>query len=254
MARGFATTAESMSLSRQEFVDRFLPVAQSVAESLGQDAITILAHAAHETSFGTRLPRREDGTSSNNYFGIKAGSQWTGDVAVNRTWEEVGGRRQSESAAFRAYASPEDSFKDYARLIQGGRYQSATQSGSAQEYFQRLVSSGYATDSRYVGSVMGVRNQVAALAESSASMESMATASTAVSSEIDRAASYTDQMASSLDETTIQAQALAAGHRDAYGEIEKQATQLGIVGARMVEIKRLESERNQLFGQAERRL
>ena len=54
-------------------------------------------------------------------------------------------------AKFRAYGSYEESFKDYARLInESPRYaQAKTQTGSAYAYASGLQRAGYATDPQY---------------------------------------------------------------------------------------------------------
>jgi hypothetical protein len=79
-------------------------------------AKAVLAHAALETGWGQHLPRGHDGASSNNLFGIKAGASWTGDSVSVPTLEYDGDVARRAQSRFRAYASPEASFEDYATL------------------------------------------------------------------------------------------------------------------------------------------
>ena len=72
-------------------------------------------------------------------------------MAAVTTTEFVNGVAQKVVAKFRAYASYEESFRDYARLItQSPRYaQASQQTASAQAYANGLQRAGYATDPDY---------------------------------------------------------------------------------------------------------
>lgn len=135
----------------QEFVQSLLPHAQAAAEKLGVSVRALLAHAALETGWGKHLPRQQDGASSFNLFGIKAGSSWSGASVRVPTLEVENGVTVRRREAFRAYDSPSDSFMDYARLIGGNpRYAAALGRGEDVRGFARaLQSAGYATDPDY---------------------------------------------------------------------------------------------------------
>ncbi len=137
--------------SPQEFVQSLLPHAQAAAEKLGVSVRALLAHAALETGWGKHLPRQADGASSFNLFGIKAGSSWSGERVRVPTLEVEHGVAVRRREAFRVYASPSDSFMDYARLIGGNpRYAAALGHGEDVRGFARaLQSAGYATDPDY---------------------------------------------------------------------------------------------------------
>jgi flagellar protein FlgJ len=134
-----------------EFVESLLPHAQAAAEKLGVSVRALLAHAALETGWGKHLPKRGDGVSSFNLFGIKAGSSWGGAKVTVPTLEVENGVTVRRREAFRAYASPADSFMDYAELIGGNpRYAKALGHGDDVRGFARaLQSAGYATDPHY---------------------------------------------------------------------------------------------------------
>ncbi len=146
----------------------FLRVHQSsarAAEALtGIPATFMVAQAAHETGWGRHEIRNADGSSSHNLFGIKAGAGWNGAVAEIITTEYVGGEAQKVSAKFRSYASYEDAFRDYARLLKDSpRYagvvaQAAANPASPQGFAQGLQRAGYATDPAYADKLTRVIN------------------------------------------------------------------------------------------------
>jgi len=141
----------------REFVTRLWPHARRAARALGVPPETLLAQAALETGWGRRVPRRADGASSHNLFGIKAGAGWRGPVAVVRTLEHGEGGLQPERARFRAYASPAEAFDDYVALVRTSpRYRAALAAGDAEGYLRALAAGGYATDPRYAEKVLAV--------------------------------------------------------------------------------------------------
>jgi flagellar protein FlgJ len=140
------------------FVETLLPHAQKAAKQLGVDAHLIVSHAALESGWGKRAIRHPDGRESYNLFGIKATGSWQGDSVATLTTEFVGGKAQKQVESFRSYASLEDAFSDYARLIQSSpRYQGALGSGGdAAAYGKALQQGGYATDPAYAQKLLAV--------------------------------------------------------------------------------------------------
>jgi len=67
--------------SADEFVNTMLPMAKEAADRIGVDPRYLVAQAALETGWGKSVMRAQDGSSSHNLFGIKAGSSWQGDSA-----------------------------------------------------------------------------------------------------------------------------------------------------------------------------
>lgn len=165
---GPSSTSGTSGLSRNAalpspaaaFVDRHSAAAQRAEQATGIPAAFMLAQAAHETGWGRKDIRNADGTPSNNLFGIKAGPGWSGAVAQITTTEYVGGVAQKVTAKFRAYASAEDSFADYARLMSTSpRYRGVLQNaGTAQGFAQGLQAAGYATDPAYADKLGRVIN------------------------------------------------------------------------------------------------
>jgi flagellar protein FlgJ len=123
--------------SADEFVNTMLPMAKSVM-------------------------RAQDGSSSHNLFGIKAGDSWTGDSARAITSEFRNGAMVKETAEFRSYASYKDSFHDLVTLLQSNnRYQDVVKSADNPEQFVReLQKAGYATDPNYANKISQIAKQM----------------------------------------------------------------------------------------------
>lgn len=163
-ARGVprASLEDAPAANREEFITRFLPHAEAASRQLGVAPATLLAHAALETGWGRSLPRAADGSSSFNFFGIKAGSSWSGARTDSRTVEFERGVAQSRVESFRAYDSPAQGFADYAQLLANSpRYAAAIGTGhDAAAFAQGLQSGGYATDPRYAEKLTAVAGSV----------------------------------------------------------------------------------------------
>ncbi|KLR59636.1 flagellar assembly peptidoglycan hydrolase FlgJ [Diaphorobacter sp. J5-51] len=136
---------------RDDFVQHHRAAAERVARSSGIPASFMLGQAGHETGWGKGEIRHKDGSNSFNLFGIKAGKGWTGKVAEVTTTEYINGAPRKVVAKFRAYDSFEESFRDYARLINDNpRYEKAREkTHSAVAYATELQKAGYATDPQY---------------------------------------------------------------------------------------------------------
>ena len=150
--------ARDPGASARQFIGRHAEAAQAVARSSGIPADFMLAQAAHETGWGRREIRGSDGSNSHNLFGIKAGAGWTGPTVTITTTEVIDGMPRKVRANFRAYASYEESFRDYARLIgTSPRYAEAMRStGDAAAFAGSLQRAGYATDPDYAGKLKRV--------------------------------------------------------------------------------------------------
>lgn len=144
--------------SAQEFVDKLMPLADKVAKELGVDPKVLLAQAALETGWGKHMVRDGSGENSFNLFNIKAGRSWDGEAKAARTLEFKDGVMVKETAKFRAYASYEDSFKDYVSFLKGSpRYQEAINAAAdPQKYLNLLQKAGYATDPKYAAKISSI--------------------------------------------------------------------------------------------------
>jgi flagellar protein FlgJ len=142
---------ENTSADQQAFLDNIAPFAREAADKLGVAPELVSAHAALESGWGQRPLKNSDGSSSNNLFGIKAGSGWHGGVAESATTEYVGGAALKTSARFRSYPDQASAFRDYAQmLISNPRFKGALEAGKdAHAFANALAKGGYATDPAY---------------------------------------------------------------------------------------------------------
>lgn len=155
-----ATPPEKFAKNTPErFVAEIWSHAQTAARELGVDPRALVAQAALETGWGRRTIQRNDGGSAHNLFGIKA-TGWKGERARVGTHEYTNGVKHSETADFRAYGSPAESFADYVRLLKNNpRYQQALAAGKDIAGFARgLQKAGYATDPGYAAKISAIAN------------------------------------------------------------------------------------------------
>jgi len=168
-AAGAAASAAGAALSPTQigFIASHQAAAKSAEAASGIPAAFMIAQAAHESGWGQRQIKLADGSSAHNLFGIKATPGWTGPVTEITTTEYVAGAAQKVSAKFRAYASDEESFRDYARLMkESPRYagvvaqaaQVPARAASAQGFADGLQRAGYATDPGYAAKLARVIN------------------------------------------------------------------------------------------------
>jgi flagellar protein FlgJ len=155
--------------SKEDFVRMMWPHAQRAGRALGVDPSALIAQAALETGWGRAVPTSSGGASSYNLFGIKAGASWEGATASVPTLEFEDGVAVRKVERFRAYASPAESFNDYARLIGSNpRYQNARGAGGDVAAFaSALQQGGYATDPNYAQKIVAVADEVRALTHTS---------------------------------------------------------------------------------------
>jgi flagellar protein FlgJ len=144
-------THTTPTVNQVEFVNKLSDAATRAEKASGIPASFMLGQAGHETGWGKHEIKVKGGAPSFNLFGIKAGANWTGKVADVTTTEYTNGVATRKVARFRAYDSYEDSFKDYARMInESPRYaQARLQTTSVQAFASGLQKAGYATDPEY---------------------------------------------------------------------------------------------------------
>ena len=155
-----AGTATHVKPSQEEFLRLHQQSAAGAEAQTGIPASFMVAQAAHESGWGKHEIRNADGSSSYNLFGIKAGAGWKGKVAQVATTEVIDGQPRKVIAKFRAYASYDESFRDYARLMKDNpRYAKVVAAGNdAHGFAQGLQRAGYATDPAYADKLTRVIN------------------------------------------------------------------------------------------------
>ena len=134
----------------KEFVNRVWPHAVEASRSTGIPPQFLVGHSALESGWGRSEIQRPDGSNSFNLFGVKAGKNWHGATVEASTTEYVNGQPQQVVERFRAYASYEEAFRDYANLLRNNqRYSAVIGSQDGAEFAKRLQQAGYATDPAY---------------------------------------------------------------------------------------------------------
>lgn len=129
-----------MSAVKESFYRQYEQAAIEQQIKYGIPASVTLAQMAIESGSGTSSLS----TQYNNYFGIKKGSSWTGQVTYkvdDHTYPEP----------FRVYGSVAESIEDHSRLLMKPIYQKRCQGLSSTDYIGWATSIGnvYATDGSY---------------------------------------------------------------------------------------------------------
>jgi flagellar protein FlgJ len=154
-------TADGAS-SAQAFVSKLAASAQAASDTTGIPARYILGQAALESGWGKKEIRHQDGSTTHNVFGVKAGKNWTGATVLAKTTEYIGGVAHHVMAKFRAYGSYDEAVADYASLLKNNPRYAAVMSASRDpaSFAQGLQNAGYATDPLYAKKLMNVMKQV----------------------------------------------------------------------------------------------
>jgi len=183
-----AGTSQSMSMTwgglsadftvQSDFISQY---SQNAIDSMRQTRVpasATLAQAALESGWGKHAP-------GFNFFGIKAGSSWTGQTQLLTTTEihndndrsrhpypEIISIEQFTDAngatkyrwrvrdTFRAYASATESFNDHGNfLVNNGRYHEAfNHTDDSIRFIREIAAAGYATDPGYASSLISIVN------------------------------------------------------------------------------------------------
>ena len=113
-----------------------------------------IAQACLESAFGTCALSKY-----HNYFGLKAGSSWKGEVVNMRTMEEYKvGTLTAIVDGFRAYDSMEAGVAGYYGFLAYSRYRTVKDQTTPEAYLKEIKAAGYATSSTYVQNNMRIVN------------------------------------------------------------------------------------------------
>ena len=152
---GHSAAAPVTPEAQTSFISDLWPTAQQAGQQLGVDPRNLIAQAALETNWGTRVP-------GNNLFGMKAGKQWSGASVSASTQEYENGAAVTTTGQFRAYDNRAQSFQDYVSLLRNSpRYAAALNTGSDSHAFATaLQRGGYATDPDYASKVSSIASSI----------------------------------------------------------------------------------------------
>lgn len=126
--------------TRQEYVARYKQIAIDHMEKYGIPASITMAQGILESDSGNSALSK----SSNNHFGIKCKSNWTGRTVK---YDD-----DAPDECFRAYNSVEESYRDHAEFLDNSpRYDSlfSYSSSDYQRWARGLKAAGYATAPHY---------------------------------------------------------------------------------------------------------
>lgn len=131
--------AQSSEVVRQ-YIETYKDIAIAEEIRTGVPAAITLAQGIHETGAGTS----DLVVASNNHFGIKCKSDWTG--------ESVSHDDDAKGECFRKYGSPMDSYRDHSDFLKNRPYYTALFKLDPTDYkgwAYGLKKAGYATNPRY---------------------------------------------------------------------------------------------------------
>ena len=141
----------------RQFVESMWAHATEAGRLTGIPPYFILGQAALESGWGRSEIRGADGAPSHNLFGVKAGRGWSGPTVEAAATEYVNGEPRRSVERFRAYASYNEAFVDYARLLKVPRYAQVLERGKDAEGFATgLQQAGYATDPMYADKLLRI--------------------------------------------------------------------------------------------------
>jgi len=142
-------------MSVKEFIAKYTPYANQVAIKYGVPSLVTLSQAAWESGWGKHAPKY-------NFFGMTAGSNYTGKKQLLWTSEYKNGIKVRVQRYFRAYDNPIQAFADYAYNLQTqGSYDKAfAYKRDPIKFFDEVYKGGYATDPNYYTSVLKSMNMI----------------------------------------------------------------------------------------------
>lgn len=133
-----------------EYINTYKALAISEMQRTGIPAAIKLAQGIHETDAGnSELVRK-----SNNHFGIKCKSTWTGAKVYHDD--------DARGECFRSYTSPQDSYMDHSNFLKGSpRYASLFQLDPTdfEGWAYGLKKAGYATNIKYSQILIRIINE-----------------------------------------------------------------------------------------------
>lgn len=143
-------------MKKQEFIENVasLVIAENEYRKNPLFNSVVIAQACLETGYGKSSLM----IKANAIFGIKATKAWKGKVYNSKTKECYDGvTNVTIDACFRAYSSFADSISDYFDLIcKNSRYKKAINSSSPEDCIKAIKEGGYATDPKYVDSILKI--------------------------------------------------------------------------------------------------
>jgi LysM repeat protein len=132
--------ADAQRITIEQYIEQYKDIAISEMKRSGVPASITLAQGIHETESGNSDLVKK----SNNHFGIKCKSTWTG--------ENVFHDDDANGECFRAYSNAEESYRDHSDFLRSNKRYAFLFKLDASDYkgwAKGLKKAGYATNPRY---------------------------------------------------------------------------------------------------------
>ncbi len=140
LAIGSMLSIHAQTISAEQYIDQYKDIAMLEMKRMGVPAAITLAQGLLESESGnSELVKK-----SNNHFGIKCKSNWTGE-GVTHDDDSLG-------ECFRKYATAEESFRDHSNFLKAGKHYSFLFDLDPSDYkgwANGLKKAGYATNPKY---------------------------------------------------------------------------------------------------------
>ncbi|SEM07377.1 Flagellum-specific peptidoglycan hydrolase FlgJ [bacterium A37T11] len=132
-------TKPANSISAQNYINRYSRIAIEEMNAYGIPASITLAQGLLESSNGNSVLAQQ----ANNHFGIKTTSDWAGKTILQDD--------DKRDDSFRAYNTPEESFRDHSQFLLRNRYAKLFEldKDDYKGWAKGLKKAGYATNPRY---------------------------------------------------------------------------------------------------------
>lgn len=112
----------------------------------------IIAQSIVESWKGNRLS--DLASVHYNFFGMKPGASWQGDIVDYPTKEYIDGQYVTIHAYFRSYGNTQGGIYGYFNFINSYRYENLKTATSAEDYAYKIKADGYATDPDYAAALI----------------------------------------------------------------------------------------------------
>jgi len=137
---GWIFSLKAQTISTEQYIDQYKDIAMLEMKRMGVPAAITLAQGLLESESGNSDLVKK----SNNHFGIKCKSSWTGE-GVTHDDDSLG-------ECFRKYATAEESFRDHSDFLKAGKHYSFLFDLDPSDYKGwafGLKKAGYATNPKY---------------------------------------------------------------------------------------------------------
>lgn len=137
---GWIFSLKAQTISTEQYIDQYKDIAMLEMKRMGVPAAITLAQGLLESESGNSDLVKK----SNNHFGIKCKSSWTGE-GVTHDDDSLG-------ECFRKYATAEESFRDHSDFLKAGKHYSFLFDLDPSDYkgwAYGLKKAGYATNPKY---------------------------------------------------------------------------------------------------------